>query len=129
MIAIHGPRDGRVLRAELWLCSPVWCALRMGYGPGLVGGAAAAGCLVETILTSAADLSRSPGATSFETSCRGVQQSTPLCSRWYPVAAAGMGASVSGRHERLAALLIPTRSGNTWVSPSKRRAHDYGALP
>jgi len=55
MIAIHGPRDGRVLRAELWLCSPVWCALRMGYGPELVSGAAAAGCLVETILTSAAD--------------------------------------------------------------------------
>jgi len=55
MIAIHGPRDGRVLRAELWLCSPVWCALRMGHGPELVSDAAAAGCLVETILTSAAD--------------------------------------------------------------------------
>ena len=27
----------------------------MGYGPGLVSGAAAAGCWVETILTSAAD--------------------------------------------------------------------------
>jgi hypothetical protein len=27
----------------------------MGYGPGLVSDAAAAGCLVETILTSAAD--------------------------------------------------------------------------
>ena len=44
MIAIHGPRDGRVLRAELWLCSPVWCALRMGHGPELVSDAAAAGC-------------------------------------------------------------------------------------
>ena len=55
MIAIHGPRDGRVLRAELWLFSPVWCTLRMGYGPKLVSDAAAAGCLVETILTSAAD--------------------------------------------------------------------------
>jgi len=43
------------LRAELWLCSPVWCALRMGHGPELVSDAAAAGCLVETILTSAAD--------------------------------------------------------------------------
>ena len=43
------------LRAELWLCSPVWCALRMGYRPKLVSGAAAAGCLAETILTSAAD--------------------------------------------------------------------------
>jgi len=55
MIAIPGPRDGRVLRPELWLCSPVWCALRMGYGPELVSGAAAAGCLAEAILTSAAD--------------------------------------------------------------------------
>jgi len=55
MIAVHGPRDGRVLRAELWLCSPVWCALRMGHGPELVSDGAAAGCLVETILTSAAD--------------------------------------------------------------------------
>ena len=55
MIAIHGSRDGRVLRAELWLCSLVWCALRIGYSPGLVSGAAAAGCWVETILTSAAD--------------------------------------------------------------------------
>src|SRR5215470_15881071 len=78
MIAIHGPRDGRVLRAELWLCSPVWCALRMGYGPELVSGTAAAGCLVETILTSAADLSRSPGAASSRTSCRGVQQSNAV---------------------------------------------------
>ena len=43
------------MRAELWLCSPVWCALRMGHGPELVSDAAAAGCLVETILTSAAD--------------------------------------------------------------------------
>jgi len=39
----------------LWLCSPVWCALRMGHGPELAGDAAAAGCLVETILISAAD--------------------------------------------------------------------------
>ena len=43
------------LRAELWICSPVWCPLRMGHGPELVGDAAAAGCLVETILISAAD--------------------------------------------------------------------------
>jgi len=56
-------------------------------------------------------------------------QSTPFCSRWHPVATAGMGASVSGRHERLAALLIPARSGNTWAVPGKRRAHDYGVLP
>ena len=55
MIAIHGPGDGGVLRAELWLCSPVWCALRLGHGPELVSDAAAAGCLAETILPSAAD--------------------------------------------------------------------------
>src|SRR5215471_15221842 len=88
---------------------PVWCALRMGYGPGLVSGAAAAGCWVETDLASPRTLSWSPGATSSRTSCRGVQQATPFCSGWHPVATAGMGASVSGRHERLAALLVPTR--------------------
>jgi hypothetical protein len=80
MIAIHGPRDGRVLRAELWLCSPVWCALRMGYGPELVSGAAAAGCLVETILTSAADFVAVTRATSSRTSRRGAAVNAVLLS-------------------------------------------------
>jgi hypothetical protein len=66
-------------------------------------------------------LSRSPGVTSSRTSRRGAQQSTPFCSLWHPVATAGMGASVSRRHERLAALLMPTSSGNTLALPSKRR--------
>ena len=129
MIAIHGPRDGRVLRAGLWLCSPVWCALRMGHGPELVSDAAAEEGWSRRSSLRPRTLSRSPVATGSRTSRRGVQQSAPFCSAWHPVATPGMGASVSGRHERLAALLIPASSGNTWAIPSNRRAHDYGVLP
>jgi len=32
MIAISRSERWQGLRAELWLCSPVWCALRMGHG-------------------------------------------------------------------------------------------------
>jgi len=117
MIAIHGPGDGGVLRAELWLCSLVWCALRMGYGPGLVSGAAAAGCLVETILTSAADFVAVTEGHQFGNLAPRQPAVNAVLRFWHPVGTAGMGASVSGRHERLAALVMPTGSGNTWALP------------
>ena len=129
MIANHAPRDGRLLRAGLWLCSPVWCALRMGHGPGLVSDAAAEEGWSRRSSLRPRTLSRSPVATGSRTSRRGVQQSAPFCSAWHPVATPGMGASVGGRHERLAALLMPASSGNTWALPGRRRGRGYGVLP
>ena len=117
------------LRAELWLCSPVWCALRMGHGPELVSDAAAEEGWSRRSSLRPRTLSRSPVATGSRTSRRGVQQSAPFCSAWHPVATPGMGASVDGRHERLAALLMPASPGNAWALPGKRRARDYGVLP
>jgi hypothetical protein len=78
---------------------------------------------VETILTSAADFVAVTRGHQFETSCRGAQQSTPFCSLWHPVAAAGMGASVSERHEHTAA------PDTDPASPTRRQTHDYGVLP
>ena len=101
----------------------------MGHGPELVSEAAAAGCLVETILTSAADFVAVTGGHQFGNLAPRQPAVNAVLRFWRPVGTAGMGASVSGKRERLAALLMPTSSGKTWALPSKWRAHDYGVLP
>ena len=95
----------------------------------LVSDAAAAGCLVETILTSAADFVAVTEGHQFGNLAPRQPAVNAVLRFWRPVGTAGMGASVSGRHERLAALVMPTSSGNTWALPRKRRARAYEVLP
>ena len=69
----------------------------------LVSDAAAAGCLVETFLTSAGDFVAVTRGHQFENLAPRRAAVNAVCSLWHLVATAGMGASVGGRHERLAA--------------------------